>query len=142
MTSAVVAPRRAAVLVCEGYLDLEFWYPVLRLREAGTDVTIVGPEADTTFYSSLGYPVIPDKGTADAGHHFDLLVIPGGAAAERLTSDRGTLTLISSLASEGAKVVTVGKGALVAAAADIPVEAQCQDADGLPKLFRTLLGTD
>ena len=43
MTTAAGAPRRAAVLVTDGYLDLEFWYPVLRLREAGADVTIVGP---------------------------------------------------------------------------------------------------
>ncbi len=142
MTPTVGGPQRAAVLVTDGYLDLEFWYPVLRFREAGVDVAILGPEADSTFYSTLGYPVVPDKSTSEAAENCDLVVIPGGAAAERLAGDEGALALLSSLAGAGARVVTIGKGALVAAAANVPVEAQCQDADGLPQLFRTLLGAD
>ena len=62
---------------------------------------------------------MPDKSTSPTDDHFDLLVIPGGAAGERLTSDRRALAMVSSLAGGGAKVVTVGKGALVAAAADV-----------------------
>ena len=142
MTPPVGAPESAAVLVSDGYLDLEFWYPVLRLREAGVDVTILGPEADGTFHSTLGYPVVPDKSTSEAGGHCDLVVIPGGAAAEQLAGDEGALALLSSLAGDGARVVAIGKGALVAAAANVQVEARCQDADGLPQLFRTLLGAD
>ena len=40
---------KAAVLVSDGYSDLEFWYPVLRLREAGAQVSILGPSADVDF---------------------------------------------------------------------------------------------
>ena len=36
--------KRVAVLVEKFYEDLELWYPVLRLREAGCAVKIVGPE--------------------------------------------------------------------------------------------------
>jgi protease I len=142
MTPTVGAPERAAVLVTDGYLDLEFWYPVLRLREGGVDVAILGPEADSTFHSTLGYPVVPDKSMSEAAEHWDLVVIPGGGAAERLAGDEVALSLLSRLARDGARVVTIGKGALVAAAANAPVEAQCEDADGLPQLFRTLLGAD
>ena len=142
MTPTVGAPQSAAVLVTDGYLDLEFWYPVLRFREAGVDVAILGPEADSTFYSILGYPVVPDKSTSEAAENCDLVVIPGGAAAERLAGDEGAVALLSSLVGAGARVVTIGKGALVAEAANVPVEAHCQDADGLPQLFRTLLGAD
>jgi protease I len=140
LTPTVGVPEHAAVLVTDGYLDLEFWYPVLRLREAGVDVAILGPEADSTFHSTLGYPVVPDRSTSDAAEHCDLVVIPGGAAADRLAGDKVAIALLTSLAGDGARVVTVGRGALVAAAANVPVEAQCEDADGLPQLFRTLLG--
>ena len=48
--------KRVAVLVEKFYEDLEFWYPVLRLREAGCDVKIVGPKAGETYASKHGYP--------------------------------------------------------------------------------------
>ena len=34
----------AIALVEDGYHELGFWYPVLRLREAGTGVSVAGPE--------------------------------------------------------------------------------------------------
>ena len=48
--------KRVAVLVEKFYEDLELWYPVLRLREAGCDVKIVGPKAGETYASKHGYP--------------------------------------------------------------------------------------
>src|ERR687883_625124 len=35
--------KRAAVLVEQQYQEMEVWYPVYRLREAGCKVTLVGP---------------------------------------------------------------------------------------------------
>ena len=52
--------KRVAVLVEKFYEDLELWYPVLRLREAGADVTIVGPRAGETYLSKHGYPALSD----------------------------------------------------------------------------------
>jgi len=37
--------KRVAVLVENLYEDLELWYPVLRFREAGAEVSIVGAGA-------------------------------------------------------------------------------------------------
>ena len=48
--------KRVAVLVEQKYEELEVWYPVYRLREAGCTVTLVGPEAGKTYPSKLGYP--------------------------------------------------------------------------------------
>src|SRR5262249_47550021 len=53
--------KRAAVLVEQMYQEMEVWYPVYRLREAGCKVTLVGPEAGQTYPSKLGYPVKSDK---------------------------------------------------------------------------------
>src|SRR5256885_4068523 len=43
--------KRAAVLVEQMYQEMEVWYPVYRLREAGAKVTLVGPEAGQNYRS-------------------------------------------------------------------------------------------
>jgi protease I len=56
--------KRVAVFAENNYEDLELWYPVLRLREAGADITIVGTGAQS-YTSKHGYPVQADA-KADA----------------------------------------------------------------------------
>jgi len=56
---------RVAVLVEQQYQEMEVWYPVYRLREAGCTVTLVGPEADKTYPSKLGYPARSDRSARD-----------------------------------------------------------------------------
>ena len=58
---------RAAVLVEQQYQEMEVWYPVYRLREAGCKVTLVGPEAGQTYPSKLGYPAKSDQAAKDVG---------------------------------------------------------------------------
>ena len=48
--------KRVAVLVEQQYQEMEVWYPVYRLREAGCKVTLVGPEADQTLSEQAGLP--------------------------------------------------------------------------------------
>ena len=68
--------KRAAVLVEQMYQEMEVWYPVYRLREAGCKVTLVGPEAGQTYPSKLGYPAKADKGIREvSANDFDLVVI-------------------------------------------------------------------
>ena len=49
-----------AVLVEQNYQELEVWYPVYRLREAGHTVHLIGPEAGRSYPSKLGYPATAD----------------------------------------------------------------------------------
>ena len=56
--------KHIAILVEEIYEDLELWYPLLRMREAGAQVTVVGPEA-RTYASKHGYPATADKAAKD-----------------------------------------------------------------------------
>ena len=75
--------KRAAVLLEQMYQEMEVWYPVYRLREAGCKVTLVGPEAGATYPSKLGYPAKSDKAAKDVGpDDFDALVVPGGFAPD------------------------------------------------------------
>src|SRR5437868_9940856 len=77
--------KRIAVLVEQQYQEMEVWYPIYRLREAGCKVTLVGPEAGATYPSKLGYLVTSDKAAKDvSANDFDALVIPGGFAPDFL----------------------------------------------------------
>ena len=63
--SGELSGKRVAVLVDNYYQELEVWYPLLRMREAGAEVFTVGPEAGATYKSKLGYPVKADRAIAD-----------------------------------------------------------------------------
>ena len=97
--------KRAAVLVEQQYQEMEVWYPVYRLREAGCRVTVVGPEAGKSYPSKLGYPAKADKAAADCSpDDFDLLVIPGGFAPDYLRRSEAVMKLVRGMV-EGGKVV-------------------------------------
>jgi protease I len=70
--------KRVAMLVENLYEDLELWYPLLRLREAGAEVTTVGNGA-TSYTSKHGYPVKADTSVDHvSAADFDAVIIPGG----------------------------------------------------------------
>jgi protease I len=109
---------RIAVLVEEGYQDLEFWYPLLRLREEGKPVTVVGGEADKVYLSALEYPVIPDIGISEArAVDFGVVIVPGGKAAGRIAGDPKMLRFIADAASGGALLAATAEGVNALAAA-------------------------
>src|SRR5579864_7838506 len=89
---------RVAVLVEQQYQEMEVWYPVFRLREAGCAVTLVGPDADKSYPSKLGYPAKSDRSARDTGpDDFDAIVIPGGFAPDFLRRDQAVLRLVRGM---------------------------------------------
>jgi putative intracellular protease/amidase len=113
---------------------------VLRLREAGLAVDILGASAEDTVRSELGYPVIPSAQIAGAdGADYGVVVVPGGAAGRALASDLAAVALVSAAVAGGGRVLTVGTGSELAVAAGVRASA-CKDADGLPDLMRELTG--
>ena len=103
--------KRAAVLVEQQYQEMEVWYPVYRLREAGCKVTLVGPEAGQTYPSKLGYPAKSDKAAKDVtADDFDVLVIPGGFAPDFLRRCEAMIRLVSDMAEQGKVVAAICHG--------------------------------
>src|SRR4051794_5561192 len=103
--------KRAAVLVEQQYQEMEVWYPVYRLREAGCKVTLVGPEAGQTYASKLGYPARSEQAARDvSAEDFDLLVIPGGFSPDYLRRDQAVLRLVSTMAEQGKVVAAICHG--------------------------------
>src|SRR2546422_857840 len=103
--------KRAAVLVEQQYQEMEVWYPVYRLREAGCTVTLVGPEADKTYPSKLGYPAKSDRAaSAVTPDDFDVLIVPGGFAPDFLRRDQATLKLVRGMAEQGKIIAAICHG--------------------------------
>src|SRR5271163_3914446 len=93
---------RIAVLVEQQYQEMEVWYPVYRLREAGCQVTLVGPEAGTSYPSKLGYPAKSDKAARDVkAGDFDGIVLPGGFAPDFIRRHEPMLKLVRDMAEQG-----------------------------------------
>jgi len=103
--------KRAAVLVEQLYQEMEVWYPVYRLRDAGCQVTLVGPEAGQTYPSKLGYPATSDRAARDvSADDFDLLVIPGGYAPDHMRRCLSMVRLVSAMAEQGKPVAAICHG--------------------------------
>jgi protease I len=103
--------KRAAVLVEQQYQEMEVWYPIYRLREAGCKVTLVGPAAGQTYPSKLGYPAKSDKAAEEVkADDFDLIVIPGGFAPDFIRRTTPMIRLVSEMAEKGKVVAAICHG--------------------------------
>ena len=103
--------KRAAVLIEQMYQEMEVWYPIYRLREAGCKVTLVGPEPCQNYPSKLGYPAKSDKAARDvSADDLDLLVIPGGYAPDHMRRCEPMIRLTSTMAEQGKVVAAICHG--------------------------------
>ena len=76
--------KKVAALIDTYFEEMELLYPVFRLKEAGHQITLVGPEDNTMYTGKNGYKYKSQicyktlKST-----DFDALIIPGGFAPDR-----------------------------------------------------------
>jgi protease I len=112
--------KRIAVLAEDLYQDLELWYPVLRMREAGAEVVIVGTGSAETYTGKYGYPVTVDT-SADKvpSADFDGLIVPGGYAPDRLRRYPAVNSLAREMFLEGRVVAAICHGPWVLVSADV-----------------------
>jgi protease I len=112
--------QRVAVLVDKSFEDLEFWVPVMRLREEGADVVIAGRGANETFTGKNGlsattevaaYSLDPDD--------LDGIVVPGGWAPDKLRRDEGVTSLVRTMDAREKVVAQICHAGLVGISAGI-----------------------
>jgi deglycase len=100
--------KRVAVLAENMYEDLELWYPVIRLREAGAEVSIVAPVAGGTYKSKHGLEVKADIAAEDAkARQFDAVVIPGGFAPDYMRRSEAMVKFVKDANDEGKVVAAI-----------------------------------
>ncbi|BCR03805.1 protease [Desulfuromonas versatilis] len=111
--------KKIAVLAEDLYEDLELWYPVLRFREAGAEVTIVGPEKKE-YTSKNGYPVKADVAADQVrAADFDAVIVPGGYAPDRMRRHRVMVDLVREAAEQGKVVAAICHGGWMLSSAGI-----------------------
>lgn len=94
--------KRVAVLAENMYEDLELWYPLIRLREAGAEVSVVAPTAGATYKSKHGLEVKADLSADDAkARQFDAVVIPGGFAPDYMRRSEAMVRFVKDANDDG-----------------------------------------
>ncbi|MER7001441.1 DJ-1/PfpI family protein [Dactylosporangium sp. NPDC000555] len=131
--------RSIVVLAFDGYQELEFWYPVLRAREEGAEVKVVGP-GEGPCESHLGYPILGDTAADEVvSESVDALVVPGTVVGRPAVSDE-QVSLLKRLHAEGVPVFASGTGAHLVRelVLDVDPDRVAVDADSLPSLVTRL----
>jgi protease I len=112
--------RKVAVLLDEGFEDLEFWVTVMRLREEGAEVTIVGTSAGK---SVKGKNALQASSDVDAAHvsaaDFDAVVVPGGWAPDKLRRSEAVTSFVRAAYDMGKIVGLICHAGLVGISAGV-----------------------
>ncbi len=112
--------KTIALLVDNIYQEMEVWYPLYRLREAGAQVVTVGAKAGETYASKLGYPVHCDKSYDEvSAAELDGVVIPGGYAPDHIRRHAKANQLVRDMDAQGKLVASICHAAWVLCSADI-----------------------
>ena len=100
--------------------DLEFWVPVMRLREEGARVIVIGLSTKTV-QGKHGLEITPDVSIEEAptAAKLDGLVIPGGWAPDKLRRNQGVLQLVRAIHAQGKIIGTICHGGWVPISAGI-----------------------
>ncbi|HEX6483655.1 MAG TPA: type 1 glutamine amidotransferase domain-containing protein [Ktedonobacteraceae bacterium] len=106
--------------VAEEVEDLEFWVPVMRLREEGARVIVIGLST-ATVRGKHGLEMTPDVSIDEApkAEELDGLVIPGGWAPDKLRRNQKILQLVRDIDAQGKTIGTICHGGWVPISAGI-----------------------
>lgn len=105
---AELAGKKVAVLVEEGFEDLELWYPVLRLREAGAEVDLIGTGKADKYIGKYGIPCPEEKKITEVkAGDYDGLIVPGGWAPDQLRRYEDVLSFVREIFEAGKPVGSI-----------------------------------
>lgn len=111
--------KKVAILVEDLYQELEVWYPLLRLREAGATVVTVG-SGKKTYKSKLGYEVEADADAKEVqAADFDGVIVPGGYAPDLMRRHESMIRLVADADKAGKVIGAICHGAWVLCSANI-----------------------
>src|SRR4028119_1623809 len=123
--------KKIAVLLAEGFEDLEYWVTVMRLQEEGAEVVTVGPnKEEVSGKNALTAQADATADEVDAGT-LDGAVIPGGWAPDKLRRYPEITGLVRAVHERGKTVGIICHGGLVAISAGIVGGARATGSTGI-----------
>jgi protease I len=112
--------RTVAVLLGEGFEDLEFWVPVMRLREEGAAVMVAALQPKTPVTGKNGLVTEADVAIDDVdADSLDAVLVPGGWAPDKLRRYPSVTSLVRRVHERGAIVGMICHAGLVGISAGI-----------------------
>lgn len=111
--------KTIGVFVAEGFEDLEFWVPMMRLQEEGARTLVIGSKLGqvTAKHCLTAEPEVIAKEVQAS--QLDGLVIPGGWAPDKLRRDEHVLRITRDIHDAGKPIGVICHGGWVAASAGI-----------------------
>lgn len=111
--------KRIAILVAEGVEDLEFYVPMMRLKEEGADAFAAGIDMSPV-RGKHGFEITPTV-RIDSLKSADLfgIVVPGGWAPDKLRRHPVVTNLLREMNTAGKIIGIICHGGLVAISAGI-----------------------
>lgn len=100
---------KVAFVLADDFEDSEFKVPYDRLREAGHEVTVIGPEAGKEVKGKKGkvtHTLDAGPDAADVGR-FDAVVVPGGYSPDKLRTNRDIVSFVKDMDAEGKPVAAI-----------------------------------
>ena len=94
--------KKIGILVADLYQDLEVWYPLFRLKEAGIEVTVIGVEKNKVYKSKHGYEITSDISAKEIkAETLDGVIIPGGYAPDIMRRFPEMVNLVKTIYEQG-----------------------------------------
>ena len=104
---------KALILTADEFEDSELLVPYYRLREEDLTVDIAAPACGTV-RGEHGYKVEATRSVADVQPgEYDLLIVPGGRAAETLSDDKAALRIVEWFLEQHKLIAAICHGPLV-----------------------------
>ena len=118
--------EKAVILIADDYQDLEVWYPLLRLKEAGWSVVSAGVDAKKNYRGKNGYPITVDTTIEELrATDFDCVIVPGGWAPDYIRRNKAAIDLVSEMDSANKIVAAICHAGWVLVSANVLRGRRC-----------------
>ena len=120
MSTMRLQGKTIGYFVAQEVEDLEYWVPLMRLREEGAQVISIGL-TNQAVHGKHGLEMTPDAGIDEApsADELDGIVIPGGWAPDKLRRNQKLLQLVRDMDAQGKIIAVICHGGWVPISAGI-----------------------
>ncbi len=133
---------RAVILTGDGFHDAEAMIPMAFLQQRGARVTVAGPKRGTvTAYNSNHTLEIERAAGEIKAQDFNLLILPGGQAPQRIREDANVVRFAREFFMTGNPVAAICHGPQVLVTAGVLVDRTATCFPGMSAEIKNARGT-